>query len=238
MSTGAREAYDSWHAAQQPDYASDAPWHEMLKPLLTGLGGRRVLEIGCGQGGFSVWLAELPPERRPAELIASDFSPVAVRKAEEMGRARGVTNVTYRIGDLMSLDWRDASFDVAISCETIEHVPRSEVALRELARVLRPGGRLYLTCPNYLNLMGLYRAYLRLTGRRFSEGGQPICHFLLWPRVRHWVKQAGLLIERTAGTGHYVPFPRRSPIRLRWADRLGLVGRLFVLHTLIVARKP
>jgi len=229
-------AYDMWHASQPPDDGGDLPWHQMLKPLLTDLGGCRVLEIGCGRGGFAVWLAELPPERRPAELIASDFSPVAVRMAEELGRARGVANVTYRVGDLMGLDWRDASFDVAISCETIEHVPRSEVAIGELARVLRPGGRLYLTCPNYLNLMGLYRTYLPLTGRRFSEGGQPISHFLLLPRVRRWVKQAGLLIERTAGTGHYVPFPRRSPIRFAWADRVGPVG--IALHTLVVARKP
>ena len=237
MTTEARTAYDAWHEAQQDDGGGNAPWYQMLKPLLTGLGGRRVLEIGCGRGGFAAWLAELPPALRPAEVVASDFSSVAVRIAEGLGRARGVANVTYRVGDLMGLDWPDASFDVVISCETIEHVPSSRVALRELARVLRPGGRLYLTCPNYLNLMGLYRVFLRLTGRRWSEGGQPISHFLIWPQTRRWAKQAGLLIEMTAGVGHYVPFPRRSPIRLHRVDRLRRLSRLFALHALIVATK-
>jgi SAM-dependent methyltransferase len=238
MTADGRTSYDAWHVAQEYDDGADAPWHRMLKPLLRGLGGRRVLEIGCGRGGFAVWLAELPPALRPAEVMASDVSSVAVRMAEDRGRARGVANVTYRVGDLMGLDWPDASFDAIISCETIEHVPSSRVALHELARVLRPGGRLYLTCPSYLNLMGLYRVYLRLTGRRWSEGGQPISHFLIWPRTRRWTKEAGLRIESTAGVGHYVPFPRRSPIRLHWMDHLGPVSRVLALHTLIVAHKP
>ena len=233
-----RAAYDAWHAAHAPDDGSDAPWHLMLKPLITGLGARRVLEVGCGRGGFAAWLGGLPAEQRPAELVAGDASPEAVRMAEALGRARGVVGVRYRVVDLMRLDWDDGSFDAAISCETIEHVPDPRRALGELARVLRPGGRLYLTFPSYMNLMGLYRLYLPLTGRTFSEGGQPIAHALFLPRVRRWVRDTGLRIERAAGTGHYVPFPRRSPIRVGWPDRLGTFARAFALHALLVARKP
>ena len=210
----------------------------MLKPHLDGLGGRRVLEIACGRGGFAAWLANRPPDRRPASIVASDFSPVAVRMAAEFGRTVGAANVTYRVGDLMQLDWPPASFDAAISCETIEHVPDPRRAIAELARVLKPGGRLYLTCPSYLNLMGLYRFYLPLRGRRFVEEDQPVNHFLLLPRVRRWVRRSGLSIERTAGTGHYVLFPGRPPRRWRWPDRLGLLTRYWALHALVIARKP
>lgn len=237
MSREASESYDAWHRTQGVD-GGDAPWHRLLKPILTDLGGRRVLEIGCGGGGFTAWLAELPGERRPVEVVASDFSSVAVRTAEELGRSRGLKNVRYTLGDVTDLAWPDETFDAVISCETIEHVRRPEIAVRELARVLRSGGRMYLTCPNYLNLTGLYRLYLPLTGRRFSEGGQPIAKFLLLPRVRRWVKRAGLRIERTMGAGHYVPFPGRAPIRVLWADRLGFGGHYAALHTAIVARKP
>jgi ubiquinone/menaquinone biosynthesis C-methylase UbiE len=233
-----KRAYDTWHAAQRAETAADAPWHQLLKPLLTDLAGKRVLEIACGRGGFSVWIAQLPRGHRPAEIVASDFSSVALRLAEELGRSRGVENVAYRLADVMSLAWKDASFDVAISCETIEHLPYPKRAVMELARVLRPGGALYLTCPNYLNLMGLYRCYLPLTGRTFSEGGQPIAKFLVLPLVRRWVRQAGLVIELTQGAGHYVPCPRRSPIRMYWMDRLGPMSRWIALHTVIVARKP
>jgi ubiquinone/menaquinone biosynthesis C-methylase UbiE len=238
MTAGAKAQYDAWHRAQPADAGAEAPWHELVTPLLGALGGTRVLEIACGRGGLAVWLAGLPPRHRPAEIVASDFSPVALGMAEELTRSRGVDHVTYQLADITALPWDAARFDVAISCETIEHVADPRAALRELCRVLRPGGRLYLTCPSYLNLMGLYRLYLPITGRAFSEGGQPINRCLVWPVVRRWVRRAGFVVERAAGAGHYVPFPRRSPIRLHWADRLGLLGRLFALHTLIVARKP
>jgi ubiquinone/menaquinone biosynthesis C-methylase UbiE len=230
----ARGAYDEWHARLQVDESVSAPWHEEVKPLLGRLQGLRVLEIGCGRGGFAAWLAAQPD--RPAELVAADFSPVAVRMAEEFGLARGTTGVTYRVEDLMGLTFPDASFDAAISFETIEHVPDSRRALRELARVLKPGGTLFLTCPNYLNLTGLHRIYRVASGRGFSEEGQPINHFLVFPRVLRWVQRAGFDVEQTRGVGHYVPFPRRPPIRLGFLDRLRPL-RLLAHHSIVIARR-
>ena len=87
----------------------------------------------------------------------------------------------WETGDIQAIAHPAASFDTVFSCETIEHVPDPRQAIRELARVLCPGGRLFLTCPNYLGLMGLYRGYLRLTGRRYREEGQPINQFLILP---------------------------------------------------------
>lgn len=234
VESGARGAYDEWHGKLSVDESVSAPWHEAVKPLLGRLAGQRVLEIGCGRGGFAAWLASQP--ERPGELVAADFSPVAVRMAEAFGRERGVTGVTYRVEDLMALTFPDASFDAAISFETIEHVPDSRRALRELARVLKPGGMLILTCPNYLNLSGLHRVYRVVSGKGFTEEGQPINHFLLWPRVRRWIHEAGLEIEETRGVGHYVPFPRRPPIRLRFLDRVPLMHHL-ALHSVTIARR-
>jgi hypothetical protein len=101
--------------------------------------------------------------------------------------------------------------------------------------VLRPGGRLFLTTPNYLGPMGAYRGYLRLTGRRFTEEGQPINHLLVAPMVRRWVRAAGLRIVLTTSSGHYLPFPGRPPVllveRSRWLAPFGL-------HALTVAEKP
>jgi 2-polyprenyl-3-methyl-5-hydroxy-6-metoxy-1,4-benzoquinol methylase len=168
-------------------------------------------------------------------FAAADFSMTAVRLA----RARVLTSaqasrVSFMQADAQAIALAGYSMDTVICCETIEHVPDPPGAVRELARVLRPGGRLFLTTPNYLGPIGAYRSYLRLTGRRFTEEGQPINHFLLAPLVRRWVRAAGLCIVRTETAGHYLPFPGRPPIllieRSRWLD-------LFGLHALTVAEK-
>src|SRR5262249_53780621 len=139
--------------------------------------------------------------------------------------------------DIQRLTFQDATFDTVISCETIEHVPDPKGAVRELARVLKPGGSLVLTCPNYLGLMGAYRGYLRLTGRRFTEEGQPINNFVLIPRVLLWLRAAGLALERFDSRGHYLPFPGRPPIGLAALDKVAPL-KPFALHAAFRARKP
>src|SRR5262249_27760351 len=88
--------------------------------------------------------------------------------------------------------------DTVISCETIEHVPDPSRAVAELAQVLKPGGRLFLTTPNYFGPFGLYRAYLRLRRRRFTEVGQPINQLTLLPRTLRWIRRAGLIAKEVA----------------------------------------
>lgn len=185
-STISQASYDEWHAGKGVDAESDAPWHRLLKRYLSidrDLAGKRVLEIGCGRGGFSCWLATR--SSNPPMVVGADFSPIAVQKAEAFASELNVTNVTWQVQDIQNLNYPPESFDTVVSCETIEHVKHPTEALRELARVLRPGGRLFLTCPNYMNLMGLYRVYLRACGKRFTEVGQPINQFLLAPLTRY-----------------------------------------------------
>jgi SAM-dependent methyltransferase len=79
-------------------------------------------------------------------------------------------NIEWRVADIQALPWPDNSFDTAISCETIEHVPSPRTAVRELARVLRPGGKLFLTVPNYFSMLGVHRLYREFfRNQRFQE---------------------------------------------------------------------
>ena len=227
----AREAYDAWHERVSDTVALDTPWHRLVQEALRldrDLDGRRVLEIACGRGELAQWCAS---RGRPVLLIAADFSISAVRFA----RRRGGDGIRFVQTDAQHIALPAASLDTVISCETIEHVPDPRVAIAEFARVLRPGGRLFLTTPNYLGPIGAYRGYLRLTGRRFTEEGQPINHFLLAPLVRRWIRGAGLRVVIARSSGHYLPFPGRPPILLidnsRWLAAFGL-------HALTVAEKP
>lgn len=90
-----------------------------------------VLEVGCGPGEAS----ERIRRELGSEVVAIDISPRMV----ELARARGVD---ARLGDVQALDLPDASADCALAAWMLYHVPDVDRALAELARVLRPGGRL------------------------------------------------------------------------------------------------
>lgn len=233
--TNARAQYEDWHAGLDVDEQADAPWHQLLKPHLD-LGGRRVLEIASGRGGLAVWMATRPEAERPRELVAADFSYNALTAARAFARRAQAPRVMFAQADLMALPWADETFDAAVSCETLEHTPDPRRALGELRRVLRRGGTMYLTMPNYFGVTGLYRVYRELTGRPWQEAGQPINHPLRSITMRGWLRDAGFDILASHGAGHYVPFPGREPPRIHALDRLTAL-RYLAHHVAFIARR-
>ena len=91
----------------------------------------RVLEVGCGRGEAAEWIAR----ETGAEVIALDQSERMV----ELTRARGID---ARVGDAQELPFEDESFDVVLAAWMLYHVTDLDRGLAEIARVLRPGGRL------------------------------------------------------------------------------------------------
>ncbi|HET9950635.1 MAG TPA: class I SAM-dependent methyltransferase [Candidatus Eisenbacteria bacterium] len=98
----------------------------------------RVLDLGCGLGGKSVYFAE----RGAGYLLGLDLLASNARAAREFAVERGAGNVEFAAADAARLPVRSASFDLVITTDTFEHFQRPEAALAEMARVLRPGGRL------------------------------------------------------------------------------------------------
>jgi len=235
----ARAAYDQWHDRFAVDHLADTPWHRLVKSHLSAgadLVGKKVLEIGCGRGGFACWLAS--QEACPREMFAADFSPGAVRKAKQFAVERGLIQIRWEVMDIENIAHRSDSFDTVISCETIEHVPNPQKAVKELSRILKPGGRLFLTTPNYMGLPGLHRIYVGLTGRTYTEEGQPINHFMLLPRTRRMVVNAGLRIRTSDAIGHYLPFPGRIPMEMPALNNPRFLMRWTGLHSLTIGEKP
>jgi SAM-dependent methyltransferase len=106
---------------------------------------RRVLEVGCGTGE----LAARVSEELGSEVVALDLSPRMV----ELARAR---RVDARVGDVQGLPFPDREFDVVIAAWMLYHVPDLELALSEIGRVLRPGGRLVAATYGEGNLRELW----------------------------------------------------------------------------------
>jgi ubiquinone/menaquinone biosynthesis C-methylase UbiE len=144
-------------------------------------------------------------------------------------------------GDAQQLPFADRSFDIVISCETIEHVPDAQGALNEMYRVTQPGGRLFLTTPNYLNFMGLYEIYALLR-HPDRKDDQPFDRRQWFPQIRRCIRRAGWMISYSDGTVHQFPFiPGRNPVAFPKLEANRTVRRLlspFAYHYFVMARKP
>lgn len=235
----ARQAYEAWHVDVQSDHAeADRPWHRLFFRYVgeSHVTGRTVLEIGCGGGELACHMAARP--NSPRRYVAADFAESALRFGRERALSRGVTverPLHWVVADIQRIPLASA-FDTVISCETIEHLPDPVAALREIHRVLRPGGHLFLTTPNYMGSVGLYRGYLRLRGRRYTEGGQPICRLTSLPRT--WLRRAGFGVRVVDSIGHYILRPGRVPYKPHGIERVERWLWPFGLHSIFVAEKP
>jgi len=115
------------------------PWitRERLLEALAPAGGERLLEIGPGTGYYTLDVA-----RRAGTLDIFDLQQEMLDHTMQRAGEAGIDNVVARQGDARALPYEDASFDGAYLVTVMGEIPDQQAAVDELARVLRPGGRL------------------------------------------------------------------------------------------------
>jgi SAM-dependent methyltransferase len=181
-------------------------YHALLDELELGVAvpfarGRDVLEVGCGTGLILSRLAEVA---RRAEGV--DLSPGMLEKA----RTRGLT---VHEASATELPYPDASFDVVLSFKVLAHVPDVRLALTEMARVCRPGGRVLAELYNPWSLRFLAK---RLAGPgKISDGRTEADVYTRWdapPKLRGLLPSSleldevrGLRVLTPAAFVHRVP---------------------------------
>jgi ubiquinone/menaquinone biosynthesis C-methylase UbiE len=188
-----------------------------------------LLEIGCGRGGFSCWLGQ--QEIRPNEILAADFSSKAVESGEAFATRKRIDNVRWLQADMQDIPLESSSVDTVVSFETIEHVPDPKKAIQEVYRVLKPGGRFFLTTPNYFGSSGLYRVYVNLFKGGFSECGQPINNWTFIFRTKRWLRYSGFKVESVDAVGHYFFWPRSIPRSIRILDKCRFLTKWTGFHS-------
>ena len=147
---------------------------QRLREVLTPQAGERVLEVGPGAGYYSLSVAEsLGPEGR---LDLFDIQQEMLDLTLRRGQERGLSNLVATQGDARQLPYRDDTFDAAFLVTVLGEVPDQERALRELARVVKPTGRV-------------------VNGELF---GDP--HWVSPGALRRRASAAGLVVERRVGS--------------------------------------
>jgi len=141
MSRPARDPRIAFFDAQAATWDTDGPAMgtalarlDALAPTLALQPGYNVLEVGCGTGQVTRWLAQ---QVRPGRVTAIDFSPAMVARA-----CRKSIDAHFRCADVCSDDLPTDCFDVVFCMHAFPHFRDKPTALRNISRALKPGGRL------------------------------------------------------------------------------------------------
>jgi SAM-dependent methyltransferase len=132
------------------EYYRSAKVFKFLEQAGVPVGGM-VLDAGCGGGGMPLSFAE---EAR--RVVGIDLAPRFADAGHTLAAEHGLRNLHFARADGQALPFPDASFDMVLSHAVIEHVADAARYLRELARVLKPGGAMYLSTAPYLSFAGAH----------------------------------------------------------------------------------
>jgi SAM-dependent methyltransferase len=102
--------------------------------------GKHCLDAGCGGGRYSIAMALMGA----ASVIGIDISENGLQDGRKRQQQLGINNIEFQAGSVLHLPFPSESFDFVCSSGVLHHTPGIEQGLREMARVLRPGGSMYL----------------------------------------------------------------------------------------------
>ncbi|HWN99000.1 MAG TPA: class I SAM-dependent methyltransferase [Blastocatellia bacterium] len=172
-----REYYDEYYDAENLAFSpiTDRRFDELLCSFETYRQSNNILDIGCGSGHFLKVAGGRGWSAYGTEVASSAFEQLSKLRIEAF------------CGNLESASYAAAFFDIAYCSEVIEHLPDPVTLLAEIARIVRPGGLLYLTTPNFNSLSR------RLLGSKWRViGKEHVCYFTPATLARA-IREAGFL---------------------------------------------
>jgi SAM-dependent methyltransferase len=189
-----------------------------LEPELTP--GSRLLDIGSGPGTITVEFAE---RLAPGEVIGLDASAEVVEQAAALAAGLDLANVRFEVGDAYALPFPDDAVDIVHAHQVLQHLADPVAALREMRRVVRPGGVVAIrdvdyglagwhpASPELADWLDLYQRVAR------ANGGEPDAG----RRLPAWARAAGFTdVRASASAWFFASDDDRAWWGGSWADRI------------------
>jgi ubiquinone/menaquinone biosynthesis C-methylase UbiE len=158
--------------------------------------GAKTLHVGCGEGDYDVHIV-----KKTGQLIAGDLNEADVAFAQRVNN--DFPAIEYQVLDALDLQFEDATFELVIAVDTIEHVGKPLDMLQEISRVLRPKGVCLLTFPRKefpftYDPINYFRQ--RMGQQPISQGAYAFNHSYLLSDAdwKNYCEQSGLVLERKA----------------------------------------
>lgn len=169
---------------------------------LAGIGqGMRVLDVAAGGGALSI-----PAARLGCEVVAADYSPAMVELLRSRARQHGLSNLTPQVMDGTALELEDDSFDAACSQLGIMLFPDRQSGLRELARVVKPGGTGVMVVfgrPERVQFFSMFFNAMRAAMPDISPSGSPLFSYQNPEDLKREMHEAGFSDVRVETRYHH-----------------------------------
>jgi ubiquinone/menaquinone biosynthesis C-methylase UbiE len=221
------QAYVGWRATSL-GALTEALEHRVILDLMGEPGGRRFLDAGCGDGALVCAAAA-----RGAVATGIDPDPAMLAAAQSRAAYAGL-EATFLEGRVERLPFPDSSFDVVASVTVLCFVSDAAGALSEMARVLRPGGRLVL---GELGRWSSWAALRRVRGWLGSTTWRK-ARFRTSGELRALVQQAGLTVTAVRGAVYYPPSDRLARLLAPVDPSLGRMTSIGAAFIALGAVKP
>jgi len=209
------DTYDSWYMTPLGAYEDELE-NALVSKHVGVVRGKTVLDVGCGTGLYSIRLSESGADVTAVD-ISSKMIEIARRKAQDRGQY-----IWYDQADMAKLPYENRTFDMVVSITTLEFSADPLLALMEMARVLRPGGKLVV---GVLNNDSPWADARRERAKR-DESIYGAAHFLSSSDLRLLFHRTGTFGAMTMESCIYI-LPDEDKFEDSTAARQEFFGRMF-----------